>query len=39
MPRKKTFTIEAALDGAMEVFSERGYHGTSMQAIGAHTRS
>ena len=38
MPRKRTFTIEAALDGAMEVFSERGYHGTSMEAIGAHLK-
>ena len=38
MPRKRTFTIDAALDGAMEVFSERGYHGTSMEAIGAHLK-
>ena len=35
MPRKKTFTIDAVLDGAMELFSERGYHGTSMGAIAA----
>ena len=38
MPRKKTFTIDAVLDGAMELFSERGYHGTSMEAIAAHLK-
>ena len=38
MPRKRTFTIEAALDGAMEVFSERGYHGTSMEALATHLK-
>ena len=38
MPRKKTYTIESALDGAMELFSERGYHGTSMEAIAAHLK-
>ena len=38
MARKKTFTIEAALDGALELFSERGYHGTSMQAIAEHMK-
>ena len=38
MPRKRTFTIDAALDGAMELFSERSYHGTSMPAIAEHLK-
>ena len=38
MPRKRTLAIESVLDGAMELFSERGYHGTSMQAIAAHLK-
>ena len=38
MPRKKTYTVESALDGAMELFSERGYHGTSMEDIAAHLK-
>ena len=38
MPRKRTFTIDSALDGAMELFSERGYHGTTMQASAAHLK-
>ena len=36
MPRKKTFSIDFALDGAMELFRERGYQGTSMLVIAAH---
>ena len=38
MPRTKTFTIDSVLDRAMELFWERGYHGTSMQAIAAHLK-
>ena len=38
MPRKKTFTVEATLDGALELFSERGYHGTTMEAIAKHLK-
>ena len=38
LSRKKTFTEETALDGALEVFAERGYHGTSMQAIAKHLK-
>ena len=33
MPRPKTFTIESALDKAIELFRLRGYHNTSMGAI------
>lgn len=33
MPREKTFTVEDALKAAIEVFGERGYHGTSMQDV------
>lgn len=36
MPRKKTFTIEFALDKAMELFWERGYQNTSMREIAEH---
>lgn len=36
MPRKKTFTIEFALDKAMELFWERGYQSTSMREIAEH---
>ena len=36
MPRKKTFTIEFALDKAMELFWERGYQSTSMREIADH---
>ncbi len=36
MPRKKTFTIEFALDKAMELFWNRGYQRTSMREIAAH---
>ena len=36
MPRKKTFTIEFALDKAMELFWERGYRNTSMREIAEH---
>lgn len=38
MPRKKTFTVDAALAGALEVFAERGYHGTSIEAIARHLK-
>ena len=38
VPRKKTFTVEAALDSALELFSERGYHGTTMEAIAKHLK-
>ena len=38
MPRKKTFTVEAALDGALELFSERGYHRTTMEGIAEHLK-
>lgn len=38
MPRKKTITVDAALAGALEVFAERGYHGTSMEAIARHLK-
>lgn len=33
MPRKKTFTVEFALDKAIESFMQRGYHNTSIQTI------
>ena len=36
MPRKKTFTIEFALDKALELFWERGYQNTSMREIAEH---
>ena len=36
MPRKKTFTIEFALDKAMELFWARGYQNTSMREIAEH---
>ena len=36
MPRKKTFTIEFALDKSMELFWERGYQNTSMREIAEH---
>lgn len=36
MPRKKTFTLEFALDKAMELFWERGYQNTSMREIAEH---
>ena len=36
MPRKKTFTVEFALDKAMELFWERGYQSTSMREIAEH---
>lgn len=36
MPRKKTFTIEFALDKATELFWNRGYQRTSMREIAAH---
>ena len=36
MPRKKTFTIDYALDKAMELFWERGYQNTSMREIAEH---
>ena len=38
MPRKKSFTVEWALDRALEVFVERGYHGASMEAIAGHLK-
>lgn len=38
MPRNKSFTVEWALDRALEVFVERGYHGTSMEAIRGHLK-
>ena len=38
MPRSKTFEIDWALDKALELFWERGYDGTSMQAIGDHLK-
>ena len=38
MPRKKSFTVEWALDKALEVFAERGYHRTSMAAIVTHLK-
>ena len=38
MPRKKSFTVEWALDKALEAFAERGYHRTSMQAIVKHLK-
>ena len=38
MPRKKSFTVEWALDRALEVFAERGYHRTSMAAIVKHLK-
>ena len=33
MPRPKTFTVESALDKAIEVFTQRGYLNTPMEAI------
>ena len=36
MPRIRSFSIEHALDGALALFSERGYYGVSMQTIGDH---
>lgn len=36
MPRKKTFTIEFALDKSMDLFWERGYQNTSMREIAEH---
>jgi TetR/AcrR family transcriptional repressor of nem operon len=33
MSRTKTFTVESALDKAVEVFTQRGYLNTSMEAI------
>ena len=38
MARHQTFAIEVALDKAIELFSERGYHSTSIQAIAAHLK-
>ena len=38
MARHKTFAIEVALDKAIELFSERGYHSTSIQEIAAHLK-
>ena len=38
MPRHKTFAIEVVLDKAIELFCERGYHSTSIQAIAAHLK-
>ena len=38
MLRQKTFAIEVALDKALELFCERGYHGTSMPLIAAHLK-
>ena len=38
MSRKKTFTVEATLDSALELFAERGYHGTTMEAIAKHLK-
>lgn len=35
MPRPKTFTVESALDKAIEVFTQRGYLNTPMKAIAA----
>ena len=33
MGRTKTFSVEAALDQAIVLFSQRGYSGASMQTI------
>ena len=33
MPRKKTFTVENALDAAIELFAERGYQNTGMEDL------
>jgi TetR/AcrR family transcriptional repressor of nem operon len=33
MPRKKTFTVEFALDNATELFRLHGYHNTTMEAL------
>ena len=38
MSRKKSFTVEWALDKALEVFAERGYQGTSMEAVARHLK-
>jgi len=38
MPRKKSYTVEWALDRALEVFAQRGYHRTSMEAIAGHLK-
>ena len=36
MSRNRSFSLERALDGAMELFSERGYHAVSMPVIAEH---
>ena len=36
MGRTKTFSVDAALDQAMELFRKRGYKSTSMQEIADH---
>ena len=38
MPRKKTFSVDFALDRAMELFLERGYQETTMQVIAEHLK-
>ena len=38
MPRKRTFKIDFVLDRAMELFWERGYHGTTTQVIAEHLK-
>ena len=38
MPRPRTYEIDDALDRALELFSKRGYHDTSIEAIAAHLK-
>ena len=38
MPRTKTFSPDAAIDDVLELFWERGYHGTSMSVVAAHLK-
>ena len=36
MPRHKTFSPDAALDDVLELFWERGYHGTPIRMVADH---
>lgn len=38
MPRTKTFSPDAALDDLLELFRERGYHGTPIRAVADHLK-